>query len=64
MAVAVKRFFVQARQILKIATKPNMNEVWLVVKVTAAGLGITGIIGFIIRIAFFIIQGPVLQIGT
>ncbi|MFX0063561.1 MAG: protein translocase SEC61 complex subunit gamma [Candidatus Hermodarchaeota archaeon] len=63
MAVAVKRFFIQARQILRIATRPSMNEVWLVIKVTTAGLGITGIIGFVIRIAFFIIQEPVLHIG-
>ncbi len=36
-------------RMLKIAKKPDRGEVWLVTKVTAAGMLFVGIIGFLVR---------------
>ncbi|MFX0095530.1 MAG: protein translocase SEC61 complex subunit gamma [Candidatus Hodarchaeota archaeon] len=63
MAASVKRFYHQSRQILKIATKPNWSEVWLVIKVTAAGLGIVGLIGYIIKVVWIPLSGVVTGTG-
>jgi protein translocase SEC61 complex gamma subunit len=45
---------------LKIAKKPDRSEVWLVTKVTAAGMLFVGIIGYIIRIAFSMLSDAII----
>ncbi|MFX0112913.1 MAG: protein translocase SEC61 complex subunit gamma [Candidatus Hodarchaeota archaeon] len=47
-------------RMLKIAKKPDRGEVWLVTKVTAAGMLFVGIIGYIIRIAFTMLSDAIL----
>ena len=39
-------------RLLKVATKPDRKEIWLVIRVTAVGMGLLGLMGFLIKIAF------------
>ncbi|MHA1166931.1 MAG: protein translocase SEC61 complex subunit gamma [Candidatus Hodarchaeales archaeon] len=41
----------ESYRLLKIAKKPDRQEVWLVIRVTALGMVAMGALGFLIRIA-------------
>ncbi|MHA2364140.1 MAG: protein translocase SEC61 complex subunit gamma [Candidatus Hodarchaeales archaeon] len=43
--------FADMTRLMKIATKPDRREIWLVIRVTALGMGFLGLIGFVIKIA-------------
>jgi len=51
-------FYKRAMRILKLAKKPDRGEVFLVIKITAAGMAILGLIAYLIRI---VVYGIVLQ---
>ena len=36
-------------RLLKIAKRPNRQEIWLVIKVTAVGMILMGLVGFLVR---------------
>lgn len=38
-------------RLLKVATKPDRKEIWLVIRVTAVGMGLLGLLGFLIKLA-------------
>jgi protein translocase SEC61 complex gamma subunit len=40
----------QAARTLKLASKPDREELWLSVKITVLGMGAIGLIGFVIRL--------------
>ncbi len=40
----------QAARTLKLASKPDNEELWLSVKITILGMGAVGLIGFVIRL--------------
>ena len=46
-------FYKKALRILRLAKKPDRSEVFLVIKITAAGMVILGLIAFLIRIIIF-----------
>ena len=46
-------FYKKALRILRLAKKPDRSEVFLVIKITAAGMMILGLIAFLIRIIIF-----------
>ena len=46
-------FYKKALRILRLAKKPDRSEVFLVIKITAAGMAILGLIAFLIRIIIF-----------
>ena len=46
-------FYRRALRILRLAKKPDRSEVFLVIKITVAGIGILGLIAFIIRFVIF-----------
>ena len=48
-------FYKKALRILKIAKKPDRSEVFLVIKITAAGMVILGLIAFLIRFIIFVV---------
>ncbi len=50
-------FYKKALRILKLAKKPDRSEVFLVIKITAAGMAILGLIAFLIRFIIFVIIG-------
>jgi protein translocase SEC61 complex gamma subunit len=39
------------QRLLKVATKPDRKEIWLVIRVTAVGMGLLGLLGFLIKLA-------------
>ncbi len=50
-------FYKKALRILRLAKKPDRSEVYLVIKITAAGMAILGLIAFLIRFVIFVILG-------
>ena len=50
-------FYRRALRILRLAKRPDRSEVFLVIKITVAGLGILGLIAFIIRFVIFALLG-------
>ena len=50
-------FYKKALRILRLAKKPDRSEVFLVIKITAAGMAILGLIAFLIRFVIFVILG-------
>lgn len=55
--ISSSSFYRRALRILKLAKKPDRSEVFLVIKITAAGMIILGLIAFIIRFIIFTIIG-------
>ena len=52
-------FIGSARRLLRVASKPGREELWLLVKVTLLGVTIVGVIGYIVRVLFWIVGlGP------
>lgn len=49
-------------RMLKIAKKPDRGEIWLVTKVTAAGMLFVGVLGFIIKQAFVMVDDAILSL--
>ncbi len=54
-------FYKRAMRILRLAKKPDRSEVFLVIKITAAGMAILGLIAWVIRLVIFgvILQNPI-----
>jgi protein translocase SEC61 complex gamma subunit len=50
-------FYKKALRILRLAKKPDRSEVFLVIKITAAGMAILGLVAFLIRFIIFVILG-------
>jgi len=46
-------FYKKAMRILRLAKKPDRSEVFLVIKITVAGMAILGLIAYIIRIVIY-----------
>lgn len=43
-------FMSDLNRLMKVATKPDRREIWLVIRVTALGMGGLGLIGFLIKL--------------
>jgi protein translocase SEC61 complex gamma subunit len=50
-------FYRRALRILRLAKKPDRSEVFLVIKITAAGMAVLGLVAFLIRFIIFVILG-------
>ena len=46
----IQNFFIESKRILKISKKPNKEEYLKITKVSAIGIAIIGLIGFLIQI--------------
>lgn len=55
-------FYKKAMRILKLSKKPDRSEVFLVIKITVAGMAILGLIAFIIRIVIYTLLGKQSQL--
>ncbi len=55
--MGIKSWLIQAARTLKLATKPGREELWLSIKISILGIGIVGLIGFIIKILSWAIPG-------
>ena len=47
--IGTASFYKRAIRILKLAKRPDRSEVFLVIKITVAGMAILGLIAYIIR---------------
>ncbi|MFX0183992.1 MAG: protein translocase SEC61 complex subunit gamma [Candidatus Hodarchaeota archaeon] len=58
--IGTASFYKKAMRILRLAKKPDRSEVFLVIKITAAGMAILGLVAFIIRIVIYaVLQKPI-----
>jgi len=54
--MGVKSWLTQAARTLKLAVKPDREELWLSVKISFLGIGAIGLIGFVIKLLSFAIS--------
>ena len=47
----IKRFFMECRRVLRVTKKPDKQEFMTIVKVSALGMAVIGVIGFLITLA-------------
>jgi len=55
--MGVKSFLSQCVRTLKLAVKPGRTELWLSIKISFLGIGVIGLVGFIIKLLSFAIGG-------
>lgn len=48
--MGIKSWLSQAARTLKLAAKPDRDELWLSIKISALGIGVVGLIGFVIKL--------------
>jgi protein translocase SEC61 complex gamma subunit len=48
--MGIRDWLSQAARTLKLASKPDREELWLSVKITVLGMGAVGLIGFVIKL--------------
>lgn len=53
----LRLFIDSCTRLLKLATKPGRDELWLSIKLCFAGIFIIGLIGFVIRFVSAMLQG-------
>jgi protein translocase SEC61 complex gamma subunit len=54
--MGLRSFLSQAARTLKLAVKPGRSELWLSVKICFMGIGLIGIIGFVIKLLSSVLQ--------
>jgi len=47
----LKQFYTECKRVLRVTKKPDKEEFVLIVKVTAIGMGVIGIVGFLVHFA-------------
>jgi protein translocase SEC61 complex gamma subunit len=55
--MGIKSWLIQAGRTLKLAVKPGREELWLSVKISLLGIGLVGLIGFVIKLLSYAIGG-------
>lgn len=50
MKMGLRSFLSQCARTLKLAVKPGKSELWLSVKICFLGIGVVGLIGFVIKL--------------
>ncbi|MHA1933626.1 MAG: preprotein translocase subunit SecE [Promethearchaeota archaeon] len=50
-------FYKRTARILRLATKPKRSEIFLIIKISVAGMSILGLLAFFIRILLFTVLG-------
>ncbi|MCJ7763165.1 protein translocase SEC61 complex subunit gamma [Candidatus Bathyarchaeota archaeon] len=56
--MGIRSFLAQCARTLKLATKPGRTELWLSIKISFLGIGVVGLVGFVIRLLSFAMGGP------
>ena len=55
--MGVKSFLSQAARTLKLAVKPGRTELWLSIKISVLGIGVIGLVGFVIKLLSLAVGG-------
>jgi len=56
--MGLKSWITQAGRTLKLANKPGREELWLSIKISLLGIGIVGIVGYVIKLLAWAIGAP------
>ena len=48
--MGIRDWLSQAARTLKLASKPDRDELWLSIKISVLGIGAVGLIGFVIKL--------------
>ena len=56
--MGIRSWLEQAGRTLKLASKPDRDELWLSIKISVLGIGAVGLIGFAIKVIAGTIIGP------
>jgi protein translocase SEC61 complex gamma subunit len=56
MSARLRSFLTQAARTLKLAIKPGRSELWLSIKICVLGIGVVGIVGFVIKLMSLVLQ--------
>jgi len=54
--MGLRSFLAQCVRTLKLAVKPGRSELWLSIKICFLGLGVIGIVGFVIKLMSSLLQ--------
>ena len=55
--MGIRSWLSQAGRTLKLAVKPGRDELWLSIKISLLGIGIVGVIGFVIKLLSYALGG-------
>jgi preprotein translocase subunit Sss1 len=55
--MGIRSWLSQAARTLKLAVKPGRSELWLSIKISLLGIGVVGLVGFVIRLLSFAAGG-------
>ena len=55
--MGIRSWLSQASRTLKLASKPGRSELWLSIKISALGIGLIGMIGFVIKLLSYALGG-------
>jgi len=55
--MGIRSWLSQAARTLKLAVKPDRSELWLSIKISVLGIGVVGLVGFVIRLLSFALGG-------
>ena len=62
--MGMKSWIEQAGRTLKLAVKPGREELWLTIKISILGIGIVGLLGFVIKLLSYAIGGAAAPSGA
>lgn len=54
--MGLRSFLSSARRLMQLAKKPGREELWLSIKICLLGVGVVGVLGFIIKLISGIVQ--------
>ncbi|MCD6513590.1 MAG: protein translocase SEC61 complex subunit gamma [Candidatus Asgardarchaeia archaeon] len=55
----LSEFFTNLKRILRLVRKPSWNELWISIKISALGIIIIGLVGYVIMIIATAITGSI-----
>jgi protein translocase SEC61 complex gamma subunit len=54
--MGLRSFLTQAGRTLKLTIKPGRSELWLSIKICVLGIGLVGVVGFVIKLIASVLQ--------
>jgi protein translocase SEC61 complex gamma subunit len=54
--MGLRSFLAQCARTLKLSIKPGRDELWLSIKICLLGMGVVGIVGFVIKLLSSVLQ--------
>jgi protein translocase SEC61 complex gamma subunit len=56
MSSRLRSFLTQVARTLKLAIKPGRSELWVSIKICVLGIGVVGVVGFVIKLIALVLQ--------